>query len=341
MSQEKSKTEYKFDLSDGFGKEDVGGIFITLFRFIWKIITIVLYPYFWMGRMINRSIAFLRSKKDPNSALEPAERDFVETIPGFFILSGIFIGLFFGAFIFFADSAQISSFFDNINLTSIIDALAALFGFILEIILWIIGVDKRDAAGNVTLDRFGLLDLFFDVIFKGLADFFRIIFDDPLMLFVGIGLVGFLVAIIWIIVSETGVVSAIVNKTLSVFSFLIKIPRQVYNYLDSLFWKVNDFVGGLVIGDERLDNRNIGFHKKVVKFSYALGLWTFFGGIFVLIVEVGDKLDGWPGIAFIFAILVAFGFGVGILEIFLITRVLDTVSKKKYIAGSSEASTEE
>ena len=59
-----------------------------------KILTIILYPYFWMGRMVNRSVAFLRSKKDPNSALEPAERDFVETIPGFFILSGIFIGIY-------------------------------------------------------------------------------------------------------------------------------------------------------------------------------------------------------------------------------------------------------
>ena len=95
-----------------------------------------------------------------------------------------------------------------------------------------------------------------------------------------------------------------------------------------------------MIGHERLNERNLGFHKKILYLTYGLGLWTFFGGIFVLVAEAGDQLQGWLGIAFIFTVLVVFGIGVGVVMTFLIVRILDIVSRKKYVAGKEFSAAE-
>lgn len=328
----------RFDLSDGFGKEDISAIFGGIWSLITFIFKVIFYPYVWIFRMFGRSIRFIRSKKDPSLALELDERNFMETIPGFFILSGFFGGILFGILVFLSDQEGIRSFFDNIELTSIIALIGDILGFFLEIILWIIGIDARDAQGNVILDRFGLLDLFFDVIFAGISWFIKQIFDDPLMLFIGIGIIGFMLAIIWIIISETGVLGTIFSRALNFIKYLIKIPRQLYNALNQIYNRFNDLLGGLIIGHERLDARNLGFHKKVLSMTLGLGVWVFFAGIFVLITEAGDQLQGPLGIGFIFTILLMFGIGVGIVGTFFIVRILDLVSRKKYISGKETVS---
>jgi len=158
------------------------------------------------------------------------------------------------------------------------------------------------------------------------------------MLFIGIGIIGFVLAIIWIVISETGVVGTIFSKIVNLIKYLIRIPRHVYDAVTRIYNRFNDFLGGLIIGHERLNARNLGFHKKVLSMTLGLGVWVFFAGIFVLITEASNQLQGPLGIGFIFTILLMFGIGVGIVGTFFIVRILDLVSRKKYISGKETVS---
>ena len=93
MTEETKKGKYSFDLSDGFGKEDIRAIFSGIWGFFVGILKIIFWPYVWISRIIGRSIRFIRVKATDNP-LSSDERAFMESIPGFFIITGIFSGVF-------------------------------------------------------------------------------------------------------------------------------------------------------------------------------------------------------------------------------------------------------
>ncbi len=329
MSQEK----YRFDLSDGFGKDDIFAIFGAIWRFIAFILKIIFYPYVWIFRMFGRSIRFARTKKSPEKALEPDERSFMESVPGFFVLVGFFGGILFAAVVWLSDQTGLSDFLDDINLTSIIELLGHFFGFLLEVLLWIIGIDKKDAAGEVVLDRFGLLDIIFDVLYEGiLLNIVGFVAQDAIMTFIGIGIVGVILAIIWIIISETGIVGGIIGIVVKVVTFIITVPANFWERLNSVYVKFNNILASIVIGQERLDERNIGFHRKILLLTLGLGVYTFVAGIVVGVTNPQDLINP---IGYIFVVILVLGIGVGIFEMFLIVRILDLVSRKKYAPGLS------
>ena len=329
MSEEK----YRFDLSDGFGKEDIFAIFGAIWRFFAFFLKLIFYPYVWIFRMFGRSIRFARTKKSPEKALDPDERSFIESVPGFFVLTGFFGGILFAAVVWLSDQTGLSDFLDDINLTSIIEMFGHFFGFILEIILWIIGIDKKNAAGEVILDRFGLLDLIFDILYEMiLLNIVGFVAQDAIMTFIGIGVVGVILAVVWIVISETGIVGGIIGFIAKTLNFIITVPANFWERANKVYIKFNNIMASIVIGQERLDERNIGFHRKILLLTLGLGIYTFIAGI---VVGVSNPQELINPIGYIFVVILVLGIGVGIIEMFLIVRILDIVSRKKYAPEKS------
>lgn len=324
----KKKSKPKFDLSDGFGREDVSAVFAGIWHAIIGVLKILLYPYVWMVRMFGRTIRFSRTKDRESRILSKDERSFMESVPGFFVLTGLFLGILLGVIFYIIEGAELSSFFETLELTDIINTLGFILGVLWEIILWIIGIDKRDEAGNVEVDRFGLLDIVFDVILASVAGLMEIITEDPLWLFIGFGVIGVAIAIIWVGVSETGIVSAILGFIVKIIDLIVTTPDKLFDRLNSVYLRFNKVLSTIVIGKNRLSERNVAFHRKILLLTVGLGLYTFVVGIFVLVTRPMGSTG--LQIGFIFIILLVLGLGVGIIEMFVITRFLDTVSRGKY-----------
>ncbi|MCK4848209.1 MAG: hypothetical protein KAT16_04220 [Candidatus Heimdallarchaeota archaeon] len=329
MTQEK----YRFDLSDGFGKEDILAVFAGIWNFITFILKLVFYPYVWIFRMFGRSLRFARTKKSPEKALDADERTFIESIPGFFVLVGFFGGILFAIIIWLTNETGLSDFLDNINLSSIIGGIFWFFNdIVFEIILWIIGIDDRSDPANV-LDRFGLLDIFFDILYEGiLLNIISIVTQDAIMTFIGIGIIGVIIAILWIIISETGIVGSVVGFFTRIFSSVVGVPSSVWNKSNKIYRNFNHILASIVIGQSRLDERNIGFHRKILYLTLGLGLYTLVFGLFVGITYPQEGIN--QTILYIFSVILGLGIGVGIIEMFLIVRILDIVSRKKYVTTS-------
>ncbi|MFX1514408.1 MAG: hypothetical protein ACFFCQ_17685, partial [Promethearchaeota archaeon] len=86
-----AEAEPRFDLRDGFGKEDIHAILIFLWNIIKVPLKIIIWPYIWIWRQLGRLVRFLKIKHD--NALNEDERQFVESVPLFYTTIGVFAGL--------------------------------------------------------------------------------------------------------------------------------------------------------------------------------------------------------------------------------------------------------
>jgi len=330
LSKEPVKSgRYTFDLSDGIQIEDFLAVFAAIWNFIKLIFKLIFYPYVWILRMFGRSFRFVRTKDAAEKPLNEDERAFMESIPTFFVLLGLFMGILLGIVVAIGASDAIVEFFESLSLDVIIESIAWIIIIILEIILTVIGLGNHDvnflvwnagderAAGIIDIIRF-----FVEVINS-------IVNKDPLLLFFAIGAIGITIAVIWIIISETGIVARSLKITGGTIKFLVSAPYKAYDKVNSLYLNTNTRLSSLVIGTERLEGRTVAYHRKILLYALALGAWTFFGGIFVLTADVAPEGSS-EIFAFFLVVLFVFGVGVGILELFLIVRFLDAVARGKY-----------
>ncbi len=336
MSEEPIKSgRYTFDLSDGFGREDIFAIFAAIWNFIKFILKIIFYPYVWMFRMFGRSIRFVRTKEASEKPLNEDERYFMESIPTFFVLMGFFLGLLLGIVVAIGASDAITEFFESLSLDTLISSIGWWLLVILEIILTIIGLGYHDIDFLVWKKgderAFGIIDWI-----RGIFELmYNIVQSDPVLLFIGIGLIGISLAVIWIVISETGIVTGVFSFIKAILRFIVTAPYRAYDKANQIFLTTNQKLSSFVIGTERLENRTVAFHRKILLYIMGLGLWTFLGGLFVLAAEVAPADPAYKQISFFLVILFVFGIGVGIIELYVIVRFLDTVSRKKYAAGST------
>jgi hypothetical protein len=154
------------------------------------------------------------------------------------------------------------------------------------------------------------------------------------MTFIGVGIVGVILAILWIIISETGIVGAIVNFFTGIFISVVGVPTKAWNNSNRIYRRFNHILASIVIGQNRLDERNIGFHRKILFLTLGLGIYTLVFGLFVGITYPQEGLN--QTILYIFSVILGLGIGVGIIEMFLIVRILDIVSRKKYLSAKVE-----
>lgn len=329
MTEETRKDRSVFDLSDGFGTEDIRAIFGGIWRFILGVLKIIFWPYVWIYRIIGRSIRFSRVKATDNP-LSTDERRFMESIPGFFIITGIFFGIFLVALGYIIDEnlMKLGDFFRNIDISTMLESLWAVFFAthpdisVLEIILKIIGYDVRDSSGTVTHDRFGILDII-GYLFDIIAD----IIEDPLILFIGIVAVLFVLVIIFIVISETGVVKAFLSTTSRIIRVIVTTPQKGFIRANAVYLRFNRIISKIIIGEKRLATYSVEYHKKLLLYIFLLGFLTFLSG---LIVIMSGRIDLDYIYTFILIILFTVGFGVGVLEMFIIVRFMDVISRQRY-----------
>ncbi|MFW9853796.1 MAG: hypothetical protein ACFFFG_01955 [Candidatus Thorarchaeota archaeon] len=330
-SQEKPR--YKFDLTDGIGREDAFAIIYGIGRAVLFILKIIFWPLVWLGRIFNRSVRFARVKDTKVRRLTRDERLFIESIPTFFILAGIFIGGIIAIIEFFLGSDAIIEFIEEISLDTLIASIVWWLTFILEIILTIIGLGNHHM--NLSIAGYdiwvqgeertiGIID-WIRALFTFLFEFVQ---KDPIVLFLTIGAIGIGVTLVWILVSETGAVTFVVSRFVTLVRQVVGAPRAVYNQLNAAYLGFNNRLSSIVIGSRRLDQRSVAFHRKILLLTLGLGLYTFVGGIFVIATQ--NIQDHVFFISVILVMLTAFGLGIGIVGMFIIVRLLDRVSRGKY-----------
>ncbi|UCE13543.1 MAG: hypothetical protein JSV04_15360 [Candidatus Heimdallarchaeota archaeon] len=339
MSEEtvEKKGKYSFDLSDGVGKEDIFAIFAAIWGFIATILKIILWPYVWIFRIISRSIRFIRTKEATENPLSEDERQFMESIPTFFIFVGFFSGLLLAVLVWIFGTDVFEKMYSSITgLDDFILGVFTFFDIIIELIFTIIGIGYRPErwlGKQILFIKFegterssGILDIV-RTIFEFIWAFVQ---EDPLLLFISVGIGGVIVIVVLIILSETGVISAIGKIISGLINVIVTAPHKVYNILNGIFLRFNTIVSSIIIGSGRLENRNIAFHRKILVISYALGIYTFISGLFVLASQPELTSETTNAIIFIIIVLFAVGIGVGIIEMFIIVRFLDIVSRGKY-----------
>jgi hypothetical protein len=324
LAEKVKKGRYTFDLSDGFGSEDLKAIFASIWRFIKNVIKVIFWPYVWIFRVFGRSIRFVRTKEAAEKALNEDERWFMESIPTFFIFVGLFSGILLSILVWIFGTDVIDEILQKITgLEGFLQAIYDISAIIIEVILTVIGIGYRPDG---TERRSGIIDILrflIELIWGGLV-------DNPLTLFIGIGVVGVIIAVVLIVLSETGIVSAFIKIVSKSFNFFYTAPTRIFDILNGIYLRFNRVLSSIIIGSERLTNRTIAFHRKNLLLSYALGVYTFFSGLFVLASQPDFFTDVTSAVIFIIIVLLVVGIGVGIIEMFLIVRFLDIVSRGKY-----------
>lgn len=313
--------KYKLDLTDGFSKEDVGGILLLFFNFLKFIITVILYPYVWIWRMTSRALSFIRIKDQKDTPLNKVQIRFIESLPMYFILTGFLVGILMSIIMFLNDASDITDFLNSLSIDAVIGLIYDILAFILEVILWIIGLDTT--IDGVTTERIGILDILRIFFIEFLYEMFT---KDPLLTFLGAGFIGLVLVVVYIILSETETVINFYDSTKRFLFVVFLSPRKMYDRLDILFININKYLADIVIGRNRLDERNIGFHKKITTIIFAFGLYTFISGIVVLMTS--ETTDVVQKMTFFVIVLLVFGLGVGILGLWIVVRILDKISKK-------------
>jgi hypothetical protein len=323
----KRKGRYTFDLSDGFGKEDVGAILGAIWLFIRSIFKVIFYPYVWFFRVLGRSIRFIRTKKAADNALNNDERLFMESIPTFFIFSGFLTGVLLSVLVWIGGTNVLENILKSITgLEGFLQMIYDFFAFIIEVILTVIGLGYRPDG---TERRSGFIDIFRNILEFGWA----IVQENALLLFLGIGIIGVIAAVVLIVLSETGIISTAVKIFSRTINFTITAPSRIFSNLNGMYLGFNRRLSSMIIGSERLTNRTLSFHRKILLLSYALGIYTFLSGLIVLATQPAILADATSAVIFIIIVLFAVGIGVGIIEMLLIVRFLDMVSRGKYTSA--------
>lgn len=329
------KGRYSFDLSDGVGKEDIFAIFAAIWGLIATILKIILWPYVWIFRVISRSIRFIRTKESTEKPLSEDERRFMESIPTFFILIGFFTGLLLAILVWIFGTEIFDKIYRSVTgLDAFVLGVFTFFDVLIEIIFTLIGIGYRSDRWldqppfyfQGTERRSGILDIV-RILLEIIWD---VVQQDPFLLFIAVGIGGVVVIVVLIILSETGVISGIAKIVSKTINLIVTAPYTVYNILNGIFLRFNKIMSSIIIGSGRLQNRNVAFHRKILVISYALGIYTFISGLFVLASQPDLLSEATDAVIFIIIVLFAVGIGVGIIEMFLIVRFLDIVSRGKY-----------
>ncbi len=301
----------RFDLRDGFGKEDIHAIFNALWKIIKILLKIIFFPYFWIGRQTGRLIRFLKIKHD--EPLNEDERRFVESVPLFYSSIGV---------------------------------LAAVAVLILLILMWIprnYDIDFSDLGSiidgiNRILfgkdDEKGIFDYIGDVwgwFADTIVDLGETTFKDPIASLIVFSLIGFLLIIVWFFITEAGVVSRLFSPVLRGIRFVWRGPVVIGTAIAKRYSHANHYLAGVVLGHDRLNTYSQRFWQKVLLGTTLLALWTFIVGV-VLTSSFSNEQDWEPWLTALYFSIVLFFCGIvgGVVELGMLSRILGTLSKDKY-----------
>ncbi|MFQ5976896.1 MAG: hypothetical protein ACE5OZ_02045 [Candidatus Heimdallarchaeota archaeon] len=315
MSESETKTKPKFDLSDGIGKEDFLAIVYGIWHSFVMLLKIIFWPWIWALREIGRTMRFMKSGHD--NLLNDSERQFLESLPLFFTVIGLLGGFAVGLIAIFTLTDFVVEIFEDFDLVKVLEDLA---GGISEIVVgfWDAFVTIAEAVVDF---------------FEGVLKFFG---DDPFFALIGLSIIGLSLVILYFVISETGVVQRFFARIGSTWGFFKNFPNRLWNKLNGWYLGFNHRFAGLVLGRQRLDNNTQRFFRKVLIATILLGLYTFLGGIVILANYFKDESE-LAQLVYLSFTLFMLGVVTGVIELFFLTRVLDMVSRSRYLTEDVEA----
>ncbi|MFX0113832.1 MAG: hypothetical protein ACFFB3_04745 [Candidatus Hodarchaeota archaeon] len=317
MTESETKTGPRFDLSDGLGKEDFLAIIYGIFNVIFVLIKIILWPWIWALRECGRTIRFIKNSHD--DLLNDSERQFLESLPLFFTVIGLLGGFAVGIIAFFALTDFVSNLFEDFDLVQNLEDFAGGLSEIIQAI-W---------DGSVFI--FSLVVGFFQFISEVFA-------GDPFLALIGLSIIGLTLVILYFVISETQLVQRLFAHVGSFWGNVRNMPRAAWNKLNGWYLAFNRRFAGLIIGRRRLDTNAQRFFRKVLVATILLGLYTFLGGIIILANYFEDEPE-LNKLVFLSFTLFVLGVVTGVIELAFLTRVLDLVSKHRYLTKKDEVAT--
>jgi hypothetical protein len=317
LTEAEAKTGPKFDLSDGIGKEDFLAIIYGIWHLFIVLLKIILWPWIWALRECGRTIRFIKNSHD--DLLNDSERQYLESLPLFFTVIGLLGGFAVGIIAFFALTDFVSKLFDDFDLVKNLEDFA---GGLSEAIqgIW-----------NGSVFIFSLVVGFFQFI----SDVFA---GDPFLALIGLSIIGLTLVILYFVISETQVVQRMFAHVGSFWGTITNMPRAVWNKLNGWYLAFNRRFAGLIIGRRRLDINAQRFFRKVLVATILLGLYTFLGGIIILANYFENESD-FNKLVFLSFTLFVLGVVTGVIELAFLARVLDLVSRHRYLTKKEEATT--
>ena len=251
------KVEPKFDLRDGWTKEDWQAIWNLIKGFFVGIFKVILSPFLWFFDWIAKTIHFLRVPGDNPRPLTEEEKYYVESIPAVIFVSGILFGVILGIVALFKVNNFLRTFF-SLGFT---DAVKTIWG-------WIV-------------DFFKFLWWLIVVIFKGIwavidaiISFFNNIVKSPFMAIIVIGVTIMVIILIYLALTELEIFNKLWAKIGDAFTWVMKKPQDLYAKIVQGIRKMNHFITMWVVGGNKLEERSHKFFKKVV--STVLAFAVFF-----------------------------------------------------------------
>ncbi|MCY3411643.1 MAG: hypothetical protein INQ03_08440 [Candidatus Heimdallarchaeota archaeon] len=306
-----NKSELVWNPDDGVTWHDFVGLFITLLSFIWRLAKIVFAPVFWIYAENVRMWRFVRAKGEER-VMTQYEREFVEQIPVIYSLTGLIGGILVGGFVALNFKDAIEAFIESLS----IDFLRDFFGFIGKILGWIWEAIKWIVGG----------------IADGIRAIAAFVNEDPFVAFTVLVVIGIVLILVWMVLSEKGVIKKITDFLGKTFGWIIESPDLFVFNVQTWYRKFNHKVTAALIGKERMATRTLSYFQKSLFYTLITSIWAFSSGIYVGVTNNVQYTTPWEKILFISFVLLMSGIVSGFLFLMFVSRFLDMLNRKKYIS---------
>ncbi len=320
-SQPTEKKEPVFDLSDGFSKEDVRAILLSLWRFIKYFIKLILYPVISLANWIKKSIVFLRVPSDNTRTLTEDEKIYVESIPVVILTTGIGLGITISIFALL----QINSLLEQLLSFEFTKAI----GKIWDAFVWVI-------TGIWTVLKYVVLGIWSAV--SAVYDFLNSLVNNPYVAMTILAFIAMIIILLFLVLLELEVF----QKSAGVFSrfvnWLLERPEEALNRITQFIRKINHLISVLVIGEDKLNTRSQKYFKRVVGAVLTFSFVFLF--IAIAIAWSSPQLHEGNAIqVFWYAIFVCVLFALlaGFFMFWITASVLDLIARGKYTIKSATA----
>ena len=267
--------------------------------------------------MINQNKKIYRfiDAKEEHRVMNEEERMLFESVPTIFVFTGLVGGVIMGILIGFKVNLDFGAFFRNINADFITGITQPIGGFIYFL------------YHDVLLQILSLIASIYNALVS---------IKDPFYVFIGLVVIGVVVTIIWITISEKFGLS-LTAALVQVFVLIFGTPQKAYDNLLSFYRAFNRKLTEILVGKTTLETHIQLFFKKTLTYVALVSIWTFLAGLYVGSDPTkfsASYINAEPLQIIIFTsfVLMFAGFISGIIILMLITRWFDLMNRKAYIA---------
>lgn len=313
-SEQKEKKPARFDLSDGISSEDFIALGHGILRVIVFILKIIFFPIIWVKRMLVKLMKFLFSSHAERLLTED-EKQVVSSVPVFLGFLGLTLGAAFAIIAYVNKGSNFLSSFNNVtNFFKLIggwikgsfDVLGNIWGFFYQDIL--IGTKNAIVAG---------------------------IFGSTILAFFALSLIGFVGAIVILVILELKFVRVFLTKVSDLINFIFRLPFTAYQHLQKTWGAIIAKLGYPVMGGkDMLDNYSNKFYQKALRLILLFALFFLFFAFYIFITSNLASFSNNYAYLFLITVMLLAGLVAGYPVAYFLVKLLKSLSKDKYEARS-------